>query len=989
MENFTLSTMDIDRLYALVNGDAVGEAVPGVRNLSGRGNNLLNPTFGQADTPFIRLTESRYAAHGETDQTTGNRGINPIFADLDPRAISNLVGAQEQGQLRAASGANTLFTAFGQYFDHGLDFIKKGGSGTIEIGGAGINFAPSSNNPADLTRATVSGFDAAGDPVHINNTAAFVDQNQAYGSNVLVGIFLREPDGVGGVGSHLSMGAEDPSAPGYYLLPTLRQLIAEHWGNDTRFHVDGGTTTFRTYYAGLVDADGRIDSAIVAGMARDFMGSGQPLLLDTNPYINLLDHVVSGDGRVNENISLTAMHTIWARNHNFHVDNLLASGFSGGEHALFEAAKIINEAEYQRVVFTEFAETLLGGMRGLGSHGWNGYQADTNVAISEEFASAAYRFGHSMVGDTLRLMTASGTTRDVQLLDAFLNPSNEASVFTAPIELLRSYGYDPQPGYAQIGVGSILGGISRQAAEEVDGQVVDAVRNDLVRQPADLFSFNVARGRDVGLGTLNQVRAQLSASTDRYVSEAVGFAGNLSPYGSWEDFQIRNGLSDKVVSQLRLAYPDLTLTGPDEIAAFVSANPDIALRPGNVVAGIDRLDLWLGGMLESHVNGGVVGQTFWVILHEQLDRLQEGDRFYYLDRLDDFELYNVNIDADTFGFATIVERNTGEAIAGNDAFHVPWKVNTAPVIDRGVADRQIVETQAFSFTVPADAFRERDDGDTLIWEATLASGEALPSWLHFDPASRTFSGAPPVSQSQATPISISITVTVVDTFNAAASDTFDLIIQPYLNRIMGTPGANKLVGTSRPDLIMGLDGADKIDGRAGDDLLDGGGGNDDLAGGDGADLLTGGTGDDKLSGGAGSDALRGEDGRDTISGGDGDDIIIGGAAADQLTGGLGSDIFVFEKASDAPRRVGSSARDGITDFDAAADRIDLSMIDANSNVTGDQDFDFIGASSFTREAGQVRYASGILAGDTNGDGIADFEIQLSTRPILTADSLIL
>ena len=50
---------------------------------------------------------------------------------------------------------NTLFTAFGQYFDHGLDFLGKGGNGTIEIGGVGTGHAPGTDNPADLTRGTV------------------------------------------------------------------------------------------------------------------------------------------------------------------------------------------------------------------------------------------------------------------------------------------------------------------------------------------------------------------------------------------------------------------------------------------------------------------------------------------------------------------------------------------------------------------------------------------------------------------------------------------------------------------------------------------------------------------------------------------------------------------------------------------------------------------------------------------------------------------
>ncbi len=86
------------------------------------------------------------------------------------------------------------------------------------------------------------------------------------------------------------------------------------------------------------------------------MGSGHPLLLDTNPFINLLDHYVAGDGRANENIALTSIHTIWARNHNFHVEGLAGGRLRGTAEELFQAAKMINEAEYQRVVFDEFAE---------------------------------------------------------------------------------------------------------------------------------------------------------------------------------------------------------------------------------------------------------------------------------------------------------------------------------------------------------------------------------------------------------------------------------------------------------------------------------------------------------------------------------------------------------------------------------------------------------------------------------------------------------
>ena len=92
-----------------------------------------------------------------------------------------------------------------------------------------------------------------------------------------------------------------------------------------------------------------------------------------------------------------------------------------------------------------------------------------------------------------------------------------------------------------------------------------------------------------------------------------------------------------------------------------------------------------------------------------------------------------------------------------------------------------------------------------------------------------------------------------------------------------------------------------------------------------------------------------------------------------LTGGAGADTFKFILKTDS---VVGINRDQITDFSSVSgDKIDLSVIDANSLVLGDQSFSFIGSSLFTNVAGQLRFASAILAGDINGDGVADFEIQ--------------
>ncbi|MGO4671205.1 peroxidase family protein, partial [Bosea sp. 2RAB26] len=280
---FDLTAGDVAGLKHLVNGQDVpgdDDTVPGVRDLSGHGNNLAHPDYGAADEHFIRLTEARY---GDYDAATGNNQINPIFEGLDPRNISNILGVQEADLPKNSNDANIFFMAFGQYFDHGLDFLPKGGNGAIQIGAPG-NGAPGSGNPADLTRGTVDEI-VDGVPQHINRTSPFADQNQAYGSNGLVGQFLREGDGDGGLGSMLLAGGPDPSDPNFRLLPTLRELILEHWENNTVFTgLPGGPVAFQTYFAGLVNG-GVINTTMAASMASNFMGTGHALLLDANPFI--------------------------------------------------------------------------------------------------------------------------------------------------------------------------------------------------------------------------------------------------------------------------------------------------------------------------------------------------------------------------------------------------------------------------------------------------------------------------------------------------------------------------------------------------------------------------------------------------------------------------------------------------------------------------------------------------------------------------------
>ena len=156
--------------------------------------------------------------------------------------------------------------------------------------------------------------------------------------------------------------------------------------------------------------------------------------------------------------------------------------------------------------------------------------------------------------------------------------------------------------------------------------------------------------------------------------------------------------------------------------------------------------------------------------------------------------------------------------------------------------------------------------------------------------------------------------------------------------------------------------------------------------------LSGLGGADTMTGGAGFDTLLGGGGNDQMDGGLGDDPLQGGAGADRLTGGAGADSFVFAAASESTR----AQADLILDFQRGIDVIDLAAIDADTTALGDQAFSFIGGAAFGHHAGELRLTAVAggqfqLAGDIDGDGVADLAIRLAvtsaTAPLL-ADLLL-
>jgi Ca2+-binding RTX toxin-like protein len=202
------------------------------------------------------------------------------------------------------------------------------------------------------------------------------------------------------------------------------------------------------------------------------------------------------------------------------------------------------------------------------------------------------------------------------------------------------------------------------------------------------------------------------------------------------------------------------------------------------------------------------------------------------------------------------------------------------------------------------------------------------------------------------------------------------------NNITGTSTGDTIFAYGGKDYVNADDGDDYVDGGDGDDILWGGGGNDELYGGNDNDQIFGSTGDDKLFGGAGND------------------LLFGGIGQDIMTGGPGADTFVIKTyhGSNLPDSTLDDP-DYIKDFSRAqGDKIDLSGVDANENLNGNQSFSFIGSGDFTGAAGQLRYEihdlkpgyhyTAIL-GDLDGDGVADFQLNVAGKIDFLATDFIL
>ena len=286
-------------------------------------------------------------------------------------------------------------------------------------------------------------------------------------------------------------------------------------------------------------------------------------------------HFDAGDERANEHAGLTSMHTLWMREHNRVADELSSENPDWNDEKLYQEARKIVSAEIQAITYNEFLPLLLGD-NAPGEY--EGYQDDVDPQISNAFAAATYRFGHSMLSPEIKRLGEDGQPIDggnLPLRDAFFQPDR----------------------VKEDGIDVYLRGFAGQTAQGLDSQVVDDVRNFLFGQPGqggfDLAALNIQRGRDHGIPGYNDAR------------EALG----LTRIESFDD------------------------------PIFIG---DTGAKLAEVYDHPDDIDLWVGGLSEQKEGDSMLGETMTSVNANQFERLRDGDRFWYENVFSGDELTELN-----------------------------------------------------------------------------------------------------------------------------------------------------------------------------------------------------------------------------------------------------------------------------------------------------------------------------------------------------------
>jgi hypothetical protein len=355
----------------------------------------------------------------------------------------------------------------------------------------------------------------------------------------------------------------DPNGTGVMTIPLNRSSYDIERGrreqvNEITSFIDGsqiyGSDGERALGLRTLDGTGRLKTS--AGDYLPYNVDGFP-----NAPSNSAAFFFAGDIRANEQVLLTALHTVFVREHNQWAAIFASRGDLDGE-TIYQMARAMVVGELQSITYREFLPTLLGPQ---GLREYRGYNARVRPSITNLFASAGFRLGHSLLPAELLRLRADGTSLpagSLALADAFFRPDR-----------ILHDGLEPY-----------LLGAARQPSQTLDTLVVEDVRSFLFGAPGsgglDLAALNIQRGRDHGLPGYLEIRSALGL---RPVESFLDLTGHVA-----------------TARRLHTAYGE-----------------------------IQHLDPWVGFLSEPAMDGSMVGEGLLTLLREQFEDLRDGDRFYY------------------------------------------------------------------------------------------------------------------------------------------------------------------------------------------------------------------------------------------------------------------------------------------------------------------------------------------------------------------------
>jgi peroxidase len=386
----------------------------------------------------------------------------------------------------------------------------------------GISVPLGGNNPRTISNLVVGAGDS--DVANPEGVSAFM---YAWGQFIDHDLTLTRTDGVSDISVVVPAG--DSVLPAGTIIPITRAVIDPTTGAGTSNPAMALNSNTAWLDASMVYGS----NAATAASLRTADGHMLTSQGNNLPIVNGM--VVAGDVRAGENPALTALQTLFVREHNYWVDKLHLEHPRWSGDQLYNHARAIVTAEIANITYSEFLPNLLG-KNALTRY--DGYDPNVDPHLTLEFVAAAFRFGHSIVSGETEGLAENGEViagSEEDLKDVFFQPAANFNDNGGTDGQLRHLAADP--------------------SQALDARIVDDLRNFLFDPPVslDLAAINIQRARDLGLGTLNQTREALGLDpyTDfsQITSDPETLAGLKAAYGNVNNVGLwTGGLSENHVA---------------------------------------------------------------------------------------------------------------------------------------------------------------------------------------------------------------------------------------------------------------------------------------------------------------------------------------------------------------------------------------------------------------------------------------------------------